>query len=83
MEWAQGGGHRLHRQTRSQAGGGGAEFRLRWQQAKGPVRGWVGDGTTAVLAVCGARAPRSKFWGYDLVLELMFCHYADVSSLGT
>ena len=65
MEWAQGGGHRLHRQTRSQAGGGGAEFRLRWQQAKGPVRGWVGDGTTAVLAVCGARAPRSKFWGYD------------------
>ena len=31
---------------------------------------------------CGAGAPRIFFWGYDSV-EPIFCHYADVSRLGT
>ena len=56
----------------------------RAQAAKVAVRGGLafGDLTTAILAGRGAGAPRRKFWGYVSV-ELMFCHYADVSRLGT
>ena len=46
--------------------------------------GWrVGDDLqTAILAGGGAGVPRRKFWGCDSV-ELIFCHYADLSRLGT
>jgi len=52
--------------------------------AKALVRSgfWVGEVTTAILAGCGAGAPRRIFLGYDSV-EPIFCHYADVSPLGT
>ena len=45
--------------------------------------GWRSDNRHfRILAGCGAGAPQRKFLGYDSV-EPIFCHYADVSRLGT
>ena len=47
--------------------------------------GWRSDNRHfRILAGCGAGATRRKFLGYDSdSVEPIFCHYADVSRLGT
>ena len=56
-----------------------------WRKPELLVRARVRGGLAMCIVAfsgCGAGAPRIFFWGYDSV-EPIFCHYADVSRLGT